>query len=329
MEIIPYDGEIFYDNLGMRLWERRHQILDQYIDSTKLLEIGCNEGKFIVRQSHSTDMDLIVGLDIDSVPLNQAINVFEQLIFKNIMGDGLQECIKFHRKKPCLVKLFQGDAFIKYQELKNLDFQVIISLLQNKKCICMVELIEHVYLEQLPLLCENVFGFLNAPKIIVTTPNSDFNYYFKLKDPNFKFRHPDHKYEFTQEEFKQWAIQVSQQYNYDVIFDGVGVHKSGDMQFGYASQIAIFSRKGQCAVDYQENNSELITVFDYQLPFDGRSEIQKQVDNLVCDYNRFNVQNLDDITEQEWDIILQMNENEILIRNQSLEVNPQEIIQDT
>lgn len=63
----------------------------------------------------------------------------------------------------------------------------------------MVELIEHVYLEQLPLLCENVFGFLNPPKIIVTTPNYDFNYYFRLKDPNFKFRHPDHKYEFTQE----------------------------------------------------------------------------------------------------------------------------------
>lgn len=69
MEIIPYDGDIFYDNLGMRLWERRHQILDQYIDAKRLLEIGCNEGKFLVRQSHSTDMDLIVGLDIDDAPL--------------------------------------------------------------------------------------------------------------------------------------------------------------------------------------------------------------------------------------------------------------------
>ena len=53
----------------MRLWERRHQILDQYIDAKRLLEIGCNEGKFLVRQSHSTDMDLIVGLDLDDAPL--------------------------------------------------------------------------------------------------------------------------------------------------------------------------------------------------------------------------------------------------------------------
>lgn len=50
-------------------------------------------------------------------------------------------------------------------------------------------------------MTENIFGFLSPKKIIITTPNSDFNIYFKEIDKNFVLRHPDHKYEFTRLEF--------------------------------------------------------------------------------------------------------------------------------
>jgi hypothetical protein len=43
----------------------------------------------------------------------------------------------------------------------------------------MIEIIEHIPLEFLPDLCENVFGFLHPKIIIVSTPNAEFNVYFK------------------------------------------------------------------------------------------------------------------------------------------------------
>lgn len=63
--IKPYESEVFYDNMGMRLWERRHQKLDEYIANERVLDIGCNDGKFLQRLSHSLDFTILAGLDID------------------------------------------------------------------------------------------------------------------------------------------------------------------------------------------------------------------------------------------------------------------------
>lgn len=92
----------------------------------------------------------------------------------------------------------------------------------------MIELIEHLHLNQLDSLCENVFGFLNPQKVIITTPNSDFNVYFKEMNPNFHLRHPDHKYEFSRQEFYEWTQKIANLYNYSTHYDGVGLHKKGE-----------------------------------------------------------------------------------------------------
>jgi hypothetical protein len=43
-------------------------------------------------------------------------------------------------------------------------------------------MIEHIYKDQLPGLEDNVFGYLCPKLVIVTTPNADFNVYFKQKN---------------------------------------------------------------------------------------------------------------------------------------------------
>ena len=61
--------------------------------------------------------------------------------------------------------------------------------------------IEHLVPDVLQLAIEMVFGQLQPRVVVVTTPNSDFNVLF----PNFSgFRHWDHKFEWSQQEFNTW-----------------------------------------------------------------------------------------------------------------------------
>ncbi len=66
------------------------------------------------------------------------------------------------------------DVLKKYTSLKNFEFEAVTA----------IELIEHLFWEDLGLFEENVFGFLGPKIIVITTPNRDFNAHF----PDFDHR---------------------------------------------------------------------------------------------------------------------------------------------
>ena len=70
--------------------------------------------------------------------------------------------------------------------------------------------------------------------VIITTPNSDFNIDFPL--PPGKFRHPDHKFEWSTEEFKRFCTGVAWNFGFKVVYDGYGIGKNG---IG-CTQVAVF-----------------------------------------------------------------------------------------
>ncbi|CAD8127443.1 unnamed protein product [Paramecium sonneborni] len=300
MEIKAYENDIFYDNMGMRLWERRHQQLDKYIERDKILDIGCNDGKFIQRLAHSLDFNLIAGLDIDLEVLKQATD--------NLVYDQIQDCLRSNRKTECWIKLFNGNALKKYDQLKQMNFDIIT----------LVEVVEHLKLEQLDDLCENVFGYLNPWRIIITTPNSDFNVYFKQLNPKFILRHPDHKFEFSQQEFQEWTQAIALKYHYSTIYDGVGQHKSGDLTNGYASQICIFTKIKDYQYHFTADQEDLQLILHHCLPYDSRSNEQKLADDIMMNYSRFSLQNQSDIDDNEYDILSTLDDYDILIRIKDL-----------
>lgn len=61
--------------------------------------------------------------------------------------------------------------------------------------------VEHLYPEPLTNLPYNIFGFIRPKVAIVTTPNADFNVLFGKMSG---FRHWDHKFEWTRQEFQDW-----------------------------------------------------------------------------------------------------------------------------
>lgn len=84
----------------------------------------------------------------------------------------------------------------------------------------------------------NIFACINPAVVVVTTPNQDFNFYFS--DPK-KFRHLDHKFEWTREEFEDWAGKICCEFGYEVRFTGVGL-PAGCQDRGFCTQIAVFTR---------------------------------------------------------------------------------------
>ena len=87
---------------------------------------------------------------------------------KTLKPDMYDNSLKYQRKSPLVIKLFQGNALIPCQFLKDFDFDIIT----------LIEVIEHIDLIQMADLEKNVFAFLNPKIVVVTTPNYDFNYFF-------------------------------------------------------------------------------------------------------------------------------------------------------
>ena len=73
--------------------------------------------------------------------------------------------------------------------------------------------------------------------VIVTTPNIEYNVRFESL-PNDKLRHQDHRFEWTRQEFRDWAYDVESRFNYQVTFQSIG---DEDEQVGAPTQMAIFT----------------------------------------------------------------------------------------
>jgi tRNA uridine 5-carbamoylmethylation protein Kti12 len=82
-----------------------------------------------------------------------------------------------------------------------------------------------------------LFEFIRQKIAIVTTPNIEYNVRFENL-PAGKFRHRDHRFEWTRAEFQIWANQVAEKFEYAVEFRCVGTE---DLKVGSPTQMAIFA----------------------------------------------------------------------------------------
>jgi 3' terminal RNA ribose 2'-O-methyltransferase Hen1 len=102
----------------------------------------------------------------------------------------------------------------------------------------LVEVIEHLDPDRLPLVERVVFGAARPRAVLVTTPNADYNALFPSL-PAGQFRHRDHRFEWSRAEFAAWSDQVCAAHGYHVAFSGIGHH---DETLGAPTQLAVFTR---------------------------------------------------------------------------------------
>src|SRR5262249_23742976 len=101
-----------------------------------------------------------------------------------------------------------------------------------------VEVIEHLDEPRLAAFERTLFEFARPGTAVITTPNAEYNVKFAGL-PAGKFRHKDHRFEWTRAQFEARASDIPPRFDYGVRFGPVG---PVDDRLGAPTQMAVFTR---------------------------------------------------------------------------------------
>jgi 3' terminal RNA ribose 2'-O-methyltransferase Hen1 len=176
----------------------------------RVLDLGCGEAKLIRELLKERQFDEIVGLDVSIRSLEVA-----------------QRRLKLERlptKQAERVKLIHGSLMYRDKRLKGFDAAAV------------VEVVEHLDPPRLSAFERVLFEFAKPRTVVLTTPNREFNVRWESLGSG-RFRHPDHRFEWTRREFQDWANGIAARFVYTVRFVGVGPE---DDKLGPPTQMANF-----------------------------------------------------------------------------------------
>ena len=125
------------------------------------------------------------------------------------------------------IRLLQSALTYRDPRLAGLDVAVLM------------EVVEHVDPDRLPAVERTLFGDAAPAAVVLTTPNVEYNVRYPSL-PAGDRRHPDHRFEWTRDEFAEWADRVAGTYGYRVEVRPVG---DVDPQVGAPTQLAVFTRE--------------------------------------------------------------------------------------
>jgi len=180
-----------------------------------VLDLGCGEGKLLRELVADRQFEQVVGLDVSIRSLEAAQ--------KRLKLDRLPE----HKAER--IKLMHGSLIYRDKRLEGFDAAAL------------VEVIEHLDPPRLASLERVLFEFARPKTVVLTTPNREYNVTWESL-PAGKFRHPDHRFEWTRNEFREWANRVAEKNGYSVRFLAVGPE---DQAVGSPTQMGVFEKAGQ------------------------------------------------------------------------------------
>jgi len=178
----------------------------------RVVDLGCGEGKLLRALLEDRGFDEIVGLDVSHRALEIA-----------------QERLKLERlptRQRERLKLIQGSLMYRDNRLAGYDAATV------------VEVIEHLDEPRLSAFERVLFEFAKPATVVLTTPNVEYNALFETL-PAGKLRHKDHRFEWTREQFKNWAEGIAGRYGYEVRLLPVG---TADPIVGAPTQMAVFKQ---------------------------------------------------------------------------------------
>lgn len=178
----------------------------------RVVDLGCGEGRLLERLVAEPTVTDVYGVDVSVGTLERAERRLR-----------LEEMSERRRER---ISLLQGALTYADDRLRGFDVAAL------------VEVIEHIDPERLGVLAEVVFGQTAPGAVVMTTPNREYNANFEHLEPS-GFRHGDHRFEWTRDEFAAWAHGISDQFGYGCEISGIG---PDDPARGRPTQMAVFSR---------------------------------------------------------------------------------------
>jgi 3' terminal RNA ribose 2'-O-methyltransferase Hen1 len=180
--------------------------------ASRVLDLGCGEGRLLTELLADRAFTEIVGMDVSTRSLETAA--------RKLRAERMNE------RQRARLKLLQGSLTYRDARLAGYDAAVLM------------EVIEHLEPGRLPAMERAVFEFAKPGTVVVTTPNSEFNVRFETL-PEGRFRHRDHRFEWTRDEFAAWSDSVAEKFGYQVRRLPIGPL---DPEVGSATQMAVFER---------------------------------------------------------------------------------------
>ncbi len=176
----------------------------------RVVDLGCGEGRLLRALLEEKSLTEITGVDVSYRSLE-------------IARDRLK-LDRLPQKLQSRIRLIQGSLTYRDKRLAGYDAATVI------------EVIEHLDPPRLAAFERVLFEFARPGAVVVTTPNVEYNAKFEGL-PADRLRHRDHRFEWTREEFQNWATSVAGRFGYAVRFAPIGPE---DEVVGAPTQMAVF-----------------------------------------------------------------------------------------
>ena len=178
----------------------------------RVLDLGCGEGRLLRELLKDRQFEEVVGVDVSIRALEAARD--------RLKPDRLPEL------QAARLKLMQGSLTYRDRRMEGFDGAAVI------------EVVEHLDPPRLLAFERSLFEFARPRTVVMTTPNREYNVTWENVGAE-RLRHPDHRFEWTREEFQAWAKGVAERHGYAVRFLPVGPE---DEALGAPTQMGVFEQ---------------------------------------------------------------------------------------
>ena len=195
---------------GLRLKAVHHALRER--GAGRVLDLGCGEGRLTRRLIEDKRFTAVTAVDVSAHVL--------EIAGRKLKIDQMPSA------QRARLTLLQGSLVYRDTRLQGYDAAAC------------VEVIEHLDPWRLAAFASALFGCARPATVILTTPNQEYNVLYPGLSAG-RFRHGDHRFEWTRAEFQAWSQSAAEAHGYTVEFSDIG---EAHPEHGAPTQMGIFTR---------------------------------------------------------------------------------------